>query len=89
MKRICNICDIEKSIKDFYKRSNYNKTKTIYYKGSCKDCESKRSFLWRKLNRKKYNQYQNRYQKIKYWAMTSKERSKYNKDRYQKELKNK
>ncbi len=86
--KICTDCSIKKPLKEFYRRTNYSKTDTIYYKGHCKDCSYKRSIDWKKKNRAKFNAYQNKYHKAHYASLTQKQKDRYNKDRYQQKLKN-
>lgn len=79
----CNDCKVVKSLDKFNKRSNYNKTESIYLFGICKNCMTLRSRNWRDQNKKQFNEYQRRYFKKKYHAMSPEERKVFNKKRKQ------
>ena len=51
-KRICNKCNIEKELTEFYK-TKYGKS----YKGTCKDCEKARRKEYSKNNKEKIQEY--------------------------------
>ena len=63
MKKTCTKCKKSKSLKDFSKRNNYNKTNKVYIKSECKECFVVRTNKWVKKNIEKYNKYQNEYNK--------------------------